>query len=87
MSWNYRVIKHTYKDYPEDTILCIHEVYYDENANITAFSENPVYPRGETTEELSKDLENYKKALNKPVLDLEELKAQFSGDSKNESRK
>jgi hypothetical protein len=61
MTWNYRVIEN-------EEMFQIHEVYYNEAGEITAISENPVAPAGESLEELAKDLEHYAEALKKPVL-------------------
>jgi len=50
MFWNYRVLEH-------DKMFYIHEVYYNDNGDITAISEDPMHPHGETPEELKNDLE------------------------------
>jgi len=54
-------------------IFHIHEVYYNEVGEITAISENPIAPAGESLEELAKDLEHYAEAMKKPVLRLAEI--------------
>lgn len=64
--WNYRVIE-------SEDIFRIHEVYYNEKGGITAFSENPITPLGETLDELRGDLEYYLQALDRPVLKKEEI--------------
>jgi hypothetical protein len=66
MSWNYRVIEH-------EEMFYIHEVYYNDNGDIYAISEDPAGPAGETLEELKDDMEHYRQALDRPVLKLSEI--------------
>ncbi len=67
MVWNYRVIEH-------DKMFCIHEVYYNDNGDITAISEDAMPQHGETLEELANDMKYFLQALNRPVLSKEEIK-------------
>ncbi|MBE7445484.1 MAG: hypothetical protein HS132_09645 [Planctomycetia bacterium] len=67
MTWNYRVIE-------DKEIFRIHEVYYNDAGDITAISEDPIVPEGETLEELKDDLEYYFAALKSPELKKEEIK-------------
>lgn len=67
MTWNYRVIE-------DKEVFRIHEVYYNDAGEITAISEDPIVPEGETLEELKDDLEYYFAALKNPVLKKEEIK-------------
>ena len=69
--WNYRVIA-------RDGECAIYEVYYDDEGNIEAFTENPVCPMGESLDELCQDLEYYQRALKQPVLDYAELSKQVA---------
>lgn len=71
-TWNYRVISSA------ENGLGIYEVYYDENGNIKYFSEDAVSPRGDSLEELNEDFVRYKDALQKPVLNYEELVKLFA---------
>jgi len=64
--WNYRVIE-------SEEVFRIHEVYYNKKGEITAFSEDPITPLGETLDELRGDLEYYMQALDRPVLKKEEI--------------
>lgn len=64
--WNYRVLQR--HDPIEGETYVIHEVYYDENDEITMWSENPVTAEEETVEGLSFTLANMLDALNKPAL-------------------
>lgn len=59
--WDYRVTH-------EHSLYSIREVYYDENNKPHSWSERPVYPMGETIEELNADLTHYMNAYMKPVL-------------------
>ena len=71
MTWNYRVIheKIILGDYEED-VYTIHEVYYDEEGNPELTTESACYPQGETLDELREDMEFYRRALSKPVLEM-----------------
>lgn len=67
MVWNYRIIEH-------DRMFYIHEVYYNDNGDITAISEDPMHPHGETLEELKNDLEYFRQAFIRPILKKEKIK-------------
>lgn len=69
--WNYRVIARGGE-------YAIYEVYYDDEGNIEAFTENSVCPMGESFDELCKDLEHYQYALKRPVLNYAKLSEQVS---------
>ncbi len=62
--WNYRIIERLQQG---TTTYGIHEVYYDNNNQITNWSE-PMDAYGESLEELKSDLEAQLKAFDKPVL-------------------
>jgi hypothetical protein len=66
MSWNYRVVRTTEGD-PES--FAIYEVFYDDQGQPEARTEQPSYPAGETLEELRHDLQHYLAALDHPVLE------------------
>ena len=70
MTWNYRVIKRVIGG--EDS-YGIHEVYYNDDGTIRAWSENPIIPTGETPEELKKDFLIQRHALDNPILNYDEL--------------
>lgn len=70
MNWNYRVVR-TRTSFGE--LYQVHEVYYADNGEITAWTENPINPTGETPEELKKDFSMQLEALEKPVLDREDM--------------
>jgi len=67
MVWNYRVIEH-------DRFFAIHEVYYNDKGDITAISEDPMHPQGETLKELKNDMKYFLQAFNRPVLKKDEIK-------------
>ena len=48
MVWNYRVIEHK-------RVFYIHEVYYNDNGDICAMSEDPMQPHGTSLAELKRD--------------------------------
>lgn len=70
MSWNYRVIEHKTptKFSPDEVQLSVHEVYYDEGKQPYTWTAEAARPKGETLEELAKDLHMMSQALNKPIL-------------------
>ena len=75
MSWNYRIIKSTFK-MPSGDIeerYAIHEVYYDNNGNIIGWSKDPVYISGESLSDLEGDLKLYREAFCRSVLDIAKL--------------
>lgn len=49
--------------------LAIYEVYYYEDGRIKGYSATPVFPAGETMEELRANCDLYIVALTKPVLE------------------
>ena len=77
MTWNYRVMKRgfEYKDEFGNNIVeyqyGIHEVYYDDDGNITCWSENPIKVRSDDVEGLKWILKRFKKALKKSVVDYD----------------
>jgi hypothetical protein len=54
-------------------IFQIHEVYYDGKGTIHAWTESPVSPFGETLDVLHRELDLFKAALDKPVLEANDL--------------
>lgn len=75
MSWNYRIVSTPYpsEDHEISRTFEVHEVYYDAEGSVCAVTERNVSPFGETEEELRADMENYKKAFDKPVLRMEDI--------------
>ena len=71
MTWSYRVVVRNGE-------YAIYEVYYDEVGNVSAFTDEPVYPTGESLEELGDDMQYYQQALRQPVLDYDELSRQVT---------
>lgn len=67
MTWNYRVFREDDGDY------VIREVFYAEDGSIVTCTANPVEPFGSTLEELSEAIEDFKKALELPVLTLSDI--------------
>ena len=67
MSWNYRVIK-SYPATAENEWYSIHEVYYDDEGKITAWTEDAIAPESDTLEGLRDILGLMRSCLFKPVL-------------------
>jgi hypothetical protein len=72
LTWNYHVVI-------KDGQYAIYEIYYDDEGNIALFTEDPVYPMGESLDELRGDLEYLRHALTQPVLKYEEITEQARG--------
>ena len=70
--WNYRVVHRSYPDWDEET-YSICECYYDDDGKPEAITERSVGAFGGTLEELLADLENYRNAVHKPVLQWDEI--------------
>jgi hypothetical protein len=69
--WNNRVVRTTVDDTEKYEI---HEVYYDANDKIEAWTRDAVAPYGETLEELREDILHMLRAVdNAPVLNAEDL--------------
>jgi len=83
MSWNYRIIYHPpskyivgKKEFDREEYLAIHEVYYDENNKEEGVTKDEIIT-GDDGEDallsLKWILEHMLEALNKPILDYENL--------------
>lgn len=75
MGWNYRVLRRLYEmpDGRHEAQFAIYEVYYDHDGRPNACSMEPLYPAGESMEELRRDVAAYVAALDLPVLDYEAI--------------
>lgn len=74
MSWNYRVIEHKNHPVNPDPYYMIHSCYYDKDGNPNGLSMEPVKIGGETIIEIMEEIEKFKVALTKPILNFETLK-------------
>mgnify|MGYP005992249943 CR=1 FL=1 len=70
MKWNYRVVET--KSF-EETSFGIHEVYYDDEGNITNVSIEPVGVVWSDDESGQEILDLFKKALTKPTINLDDI--------------
>lgn len=79
--WNYRVVEKNIKDKIdcsqmeyENVSYSIHEVYYDEDGNITMWSAESISPYGEgCVKDLEVDIKFMWEACSKPVLKESDL--------------
>ena len=69
-TWNYRVIQHKTD---AGCAYVIHEVHYDADGQPVGVTVDPTWPAGDTLEDLRQDLAAYAAALDKPVLEYDEL--------------
>jgi hypothetical protein len=69
-TWQYRVMRRAeWKGKPHPEWFGIYEVHYDDEGAVTGWTEEEVEPSGDTLEELSRDLEYMRRALEMPVLE------------------
>jgi hypothetical protein len=70
MSWNYRVIKRIERHHHgNEPVYTINTVYYDNpGGQVTQWSDEPVWPVGETVDELRSDCEKLLRAFELPIL-------------------
>lgn len=71
MSWNYRLVLRvwTRPDGEIEVRIAVHEAYYPENSDTpNSITTDPVYPSGESVEELERDRDAYLKAWELPIL-------------------
>ena len=68
--WNYRVVHRAYPDWGEES-YGIYECYYDDDDNPEFLGTAGAF--GDTIEEMLKDLEHYRNAVQKPVLQWDEI--------------
>lgn len=73
MTWNYRVVKKRLSDGTET--FGIHEVYYDADGKVNAYTEVTMAAYGETLEEFREDIKRHLEALERPVLTQDDLES------------
>ena len=79
--WNYRVVEKNIKDkidcseiVYDNTSYSIHEIYYDEDGNITMWSAESISPYGEgCLKDLEVDIKFMFEACSKPILKESDL--------------
>jgi hypothetical protein len=70
-TWNYRVVRHVEGD---ETFYAFHEAHYGEDKETPeSVSVSPAYAQGETIEALAGELEKFRAALEKPVIDFSDF--------------
>ncbi len=77
MGWNNRIIRH---EIDGEERLALHEVYYNEDGSIKAWTKKPVTEFFEDTEDIVSDLEQKlrdAKRFRDEILDLKALEAQI----------
>lgn len=74
--YDYRVVQHDCGEYFYDRLeyYDIREIYYDDYGDIMGVSEDPIFPNGDTIDDLRKDLKLAQDALKKPILKYSDLK-------------
>ena len=66
---NYRVML-------RDGQYAVHEVFYGEDRHIVGYSQDPVFPRGESAGDLAADMRRYAAALDEPPLEYAQLESE-----------
>jgi hypothetical protein len=64
--WNYRVVR-------RGNTYAIHEITYGDNGEIRFATESPVFPIGESSTELKREIKYYAHAFDLPILNYSEL--------------
>ena len=82
MTFNQRVVKHHDKD-ADTTYFAIHEVHYTDDGSIEAITEKPIFPIGDTFEDLAEEIQHIAKALDYEVLDYNGLVEMLKNDKNN----
>ena len=77
MSWNHRIIFHE-KNEKQETYYAIHEVFYNDDDGIWAFTTDPVKIYGDEEHEIKENLERMLEACDKPILIASEVEANFA---------
>lgn len=75
--WNYRLMRHT--DAFGREYFAIHEAYYDDAGNVTAWTDDAASPMGETKDEVREELERMLRALEYPVVEVSHESVQDAG--------
>lgn len=75
MNWNYRVVHRVYRQGTdlEEHSYSIHEAYYDENGKVTTITVEPVPCWADSMDGLNWTYEKFKIALEKPVLEWDQI--------------
>ncbi len=70
MTWNYRLVKSTYKgEGYEEVNYEIREAYYNKDGGVWAITENGARAFGETPEEIKIVLDRMRMALDRDIID------------------
>ncbi len=69
MTWNYRIMKR--KDEIGEYEFGIYEVYYDENGNVSCWTEKSLIPTNTTAEDLFQDMTIMMEAFKKSTLNYD----------------
>lgn len=77
MKWNYRLMRHT--DAFGREHLALHEAYYNDAGEVTAWTEEPSHPFGESLDEIRGDLDKMIRALDYPVIEVQHTSGQDAG--------
>jgi len=70
MSWNWRVVRKTVEG---KAIYAVHEAYYDGSGRIWAVTEESAAAQGGSVKELEDELRQQLGALDKPILDYDDI--------------
>lgn len=79
--WNYRLMRHT--DAFGREYFAIHEAYYNDAGEVTAWTEEASFVAGETKDEVRGELERMLRAVDYPVIEVSHETVQ-DGDCGND---
>ena len=72
MRWNYRVVSGIFQT-SGNPFFVIKEAYYNDKNEICGLSANPIFPTGDSFEELRRDFKLMQRAFKKPIIDEQEV--------------
>lgn len=76
MSWNYRIVRRTYRMPDNGELYCeyaIHEAYYDGNGKVGSITADPVMVVGDCLNNLMVSWYMMSEAMRKPILDYDNI--------------
>ena len=69
-TWNYRVVRRTHRG---ETFYAFHQAHYGpDKERPHSISVTPTHAQGETPEELAAELDKFREALAKPILEYDD---------------
>ena len=77
IKWNYRLMRHT--DAFGREYYAIHEAYYNDVGEVTAWTDDAASPMGQTLEEVREELDRMLRAIDYPIVEVSHETVQDGG--------